>query len=217
MDFQFSAATAEFRTKSVGERIRYYRTHHNISQAELGKKIGVGANTISNYETGKSAPSISHLNQFSLIFGVTLDDLAKNYSAADAGKPQYKGKEIPMLFRLFDVGTPQSTNEILQLPASMLKDPGASYVAWRANSDCLKGDQIEKDDLLLIRLTQRCENGVPIVATLCGMEIMGRYFEKEDAIFIFSNGSTDYCPYIIDKSNVDFTLFGTIEKVLKDM
>lgn len=39
--------------------LKTYRITHNISQAEAAKQLGVSSQSISNYETGRSRPSIS--------------------------------------------------------------------------------------------------------------------------------------------------------------
>ena len=43
----------------ICERIRYFRELAGIEQKELGKKIGISPNTISNWETGRSRPDIN--------------------------------------------------------------------------------------------------------------------------------------------------------------
>lgn len=39
-----------------GEKLRKYRTEKGMTQSELAKKAGLGINTISNYESGKTYP-----------------------------------------------------------------------------------------------------------------------------------------------------------------
>ena len=39
-----------------GEKLRKYRTKKGLTQTELAKKAGLGLNTISNYEGGKTYP-----------------------------------------------------------------------------------------------------------------------------------------------------------------
>ena len=41
---------------TFGEKLRKYRTEKRLSQAELAKLAGLGVNTISNYESGKTYP-----------------------------------------------------------------------------------------------------------------------------------------------------------------
>lgn len=42
---------------SIGDRIKVLRKQLNMNQNDLGKKIGLASNTITNYETGRRNPS----------------------------------------------------------------------------------------------------------------------------------------------------------------
>ncbi len=54
----------------IGNRIKKFREQLGITQAELAKKIGVGATTIANYETAYSTPSIAKLKKLAAALGV---------------------------------------------------------------------------------------------------------------------------------------------------
>lgn len=56
-------------------RIQYYRKKMNISQEELGEKMYVSRQTVSQWETGQTMPSIDSLIKLRTIFGVTVDAL----------------------------------------------------------------------------------------------------------------------------------------------
>ena len=60
---------------TLGKRIREQRALKEISQSELGKVIGVGKTTISNYETGYSSPDPESLTKISEILNVSTDYL----------------------------------------------------------------------------------------------------------------------------------------------
>lgn len=59
----------------LGNRIKELRNSKKISQAELGKRIGVGKTTISNYETGYSAPDNETLKKIADVLSTTTDYL----------------------------------------------------------------------------------------------------------------------------------------------
>ena len=60
---------------SLGDRIRKLRNEKDISQSTLGKYLGVGKTTISNYETGYSTPDNEILAKLSSFFNVSTDYL----------------------------------------------------------------------------------------------------------------------------------------------
>ena len=59
----------------MGDIIRALRNERNISQEQLGKKIGVTRSMIALYESGERFPSLSALIKLSRALGVTTDYL----------------------------------------------------------------------------------------------------------------------------------------------
>lgn len=65
---------------TFGEKLRQYRTQKGLTQAELAKKAGLGLNTITNYEKGKTYPQNRKVyTVLAAILGVNVNDL-KNES-----------------------------------------------------------------------------------------------------------------------------------------
>lgn len=62
-------------SKYVGRRIRYYRELANMTQRDLGLKVGVKHNTISLYEKGTNRPSQNILFAIAKVLNVNINDL----------------------------------------------------------------------------------------------------------------------------------------------
>lgn len=60
---------------NFGERLKILRKDFNISQDELGKKIGVARTSVANYETNRNYPTSEVLEKLSDVFHVSLDYL----------------------------------------------------------------------------------------------------------------------------------------------
>ncbi len=58
---------------SIGSKLVQLRTEKQITQTELGKILGVGKTTISNYETGYSTPDAEMLKKIATYFNVSTD------------------------------------------------------------------------------------------------------------------------------------------------
>lgn len=58
-----------------GEKLRELRKRSDLTQQELGDKIGISKQQISDYERGKKAPGLSTLNAVADFFGVSTDFL----------------------------------------------------------------------------------------------------------------------------------------------
>ena len=62
----------------LGEKILKLRKQKGLSQEELGEKVGVTRQTISNWELGESLPNPDGLKQLSRVFNVSIDELLDN-------------------------------------------------------------------------------------------------------------------------------------------
>lgn len=60
--------------KFIGAKIKEYRKKKNLTQEELGKKIGVGLSTISGYERGSSSPDNEKIYALSKVLEVSVND-----------------------------------------------------------------------------------------------------------------------------------------------
>lgn len=61
--------------KVLGERLRELRLEKGILQKDVGKAIGVAANTITGYETGTREPSLELLVALAKYYNTTTDYL----------------------------------------------------------------------------------------------------------------------------------------------
>ena len=59
----------------MGTKIKDYRKKRALTQSQLAKTLGVGQNTICQWEKGKRNPSIKMCKDLARIFGVSLDEL----------------------------------------------------------------------------------------------------------------------------------------------
>lgn len=64
-----------FDRKLFGKRLRQIREEYNMTQDELGEKLGITRNAISSYENASREPDIKKLVTMSEIFECTLDYL----------------------------------------------------------------------------------------------------------------------------------------------
>jgi putative transcriptional regulator len=61
---------------SITNRIRFFRFQHGeMSQAELGQRIGVTRQTIAAIEAGKYSPSLEAAFRIAHVFNVPLDEV----------------------------------------------------------------------------------------------------------------------------------------------
>jgi transcriptional regulator, cro/CI family len=59
--------------KLISERLKFLRKEKNLTQTELGEKVGIKRNTYSDWENGKTEPSFDNLVKLADFFNVSLD------------------------------------------------------------------------------------------------------------------------------------------------
>ena len=71
----------------LNEKIIYYRKKNGLSQEELAGKLLVSRQTVSQWETGQTSPTVDNLIRLKEIFGVSVDALLSDdgTATADAG------------------------------------------------------------------------------------------------------------------------------------
>lgn len=63
------------RRRAVGARIKARRKQMGLTQAEVAQKLGIASQSVTNYESGKTDPSIRNLIALSAVLGVSTDYL----------------------------------------------------------------------------------------------------------------------------------------------
>ncbi|UYO64378.1 helix-turn-helix transcriptional regulator [Acetobacterium wieringae] len=79
----------------MGPKIKMLRQQKNINQEELGKIVGAGKTTISNYETGYSVPDFETLVKLADYFNVSTDYMLGRTDIPNFQKlPQQKTQQL---------------------------------------------------------------------------------------------------------------------------
>lgn len=80
---------------NIGENIQKYRKALSLSQEELAQKILVSRQTVSQWETGQTVPSIDNLIILKEIFGVSVDEILGEEAAADKKEAETVSEPVP--------------------------------------------------------------------------------------------------------------------------
>ncbi len=93
------------------EKIRFLRKKNQLSQEELGKKVGVSNRAVSKWENGESMPSTETLLSIATEFGVTLDFFLKHEEKVETEKVIEPGMES--LQELYKIGVGPSSSHTM--------------------------------------------------------------------------------------------------------
>ena len=80
---------------TVGESILKRRKELGMSQEELGQKLPVSRQTVSQWETDQTVPTIDNLMRLKEVFGISVDEIL-NGSSKDAARA-----EMPIYARAY--------------------------------------------------------------------------------------------------------------------
>lgn len=103
----------------IGRKIKEYRTKKNLTQKELGKKIGVGHTTVSAYEKGTITLNMNTLFAIGEALDIKVDDLfperTTDEPSLEKTKDMYtknlEAKELHFLQKLIDKTAAMSDEE----------------------------------------------------------------------------------------------------------
>lgn len=65
-------------TKSLGEKLKNYRTSCMMTQEFVAEQIGVSRQAVSKWENGASDPSTSNLFALAKLFGISVEELLRD-------------------------------------------------------------------------------------------------------------------------------------------
>lgn len=157
----------------ISRNIKFYRKKANLTQAELGKIVGVGKSNISMYETGDRVPPLDIIEKMATLFGVDINTLTGH-------KPL--NVKIPVLGKVA-AGIPiEAVQDILdyeELSPDMVRD-GSEYFALQ-----LKGDSMEprmhSGDVVIVRKQETIENGEIAIVCVNGDEATCKKVIRKDS------------------------------------
>jgi transcriptional regulator with XRE-family HTH domain len=89
--------------KYVGNKIREFRKRRNLTQKELGEKIGVKHNTISAYENGTNSPEQSALFKIARALDIKVDDLFPSTTEVNVAEELERALHMAKDLRLNDI------------------------------------------------------------------------------------------------------------------
>lgn len=78
---------------TIGERIQQYRKDLGMSQEELGQNLFVSRQTVSQWETDQTLPTVDNLLRLKELFGVSVDEILEGQTEETADE---KGEEKPL-------------------------------------------------------------------------------------------------------------------------
>lgn len=177
---------------TIGQRIKELRLAHNMTGYELGLKLNITRNAVSQWETNKRVPTSTMLTHIAKLFNVTTDYLLGRdpipndlKSEINYAIPLTGGVRIPVLGSIV-AGIPNTAvadyDEWIEISQSLAMR--GEYFALR-----IKGDSMEPtlfdSDIVVIRQQPDIEDGEIAAVSIAGNEAtIKRIYHRSDGIDI---------------------------------
>ena len=189
----------------VGKKIKIARVSKDMSQSELGKRIGVTGSAIGFYENGKR--EFDRKTRKALANALGLAEWELDFEETEIGQ---NTKKIPGA-ETYDYSTPRAMVPIVgsvqcgpgglayqDLQGAEMADVGnpAEYFYLRAIGDSME-PKICAGDLVLIHQQEEVENGDLAVVIIDGEEGMLKKFTRENGAVILQSFNPAYPPRVI--------------------
>ncbi len=131
----------------MGSFIAELRKERNLTQTELGERLGVTNKTISRWETGTYMPPVDMLEELSNIYGLTINELLS-------------GKKL-------------STEEYKEMAESNIKETlRTSAFSLKEKQDFYKKKWL-KDHIAIMVLIGICILGIFVIGAIKGNSLLG--------------------------------------------
>jgi len=197
------------------ERLRALREEKGLSQADLGKLVGLSKSSINMYERGEREPSMETLEGIADIFNVDMnylhcktdvknqyqEDLKRSSLPSDAIEYIPTGR-VPILGRI-PAGAPIMETEYIEGYEAVDVSHPENYYYLRVQGDSMVGAGIQSGDLVLIKIQSCAENGQIVACRVNGDEATLKRFRRVGDMVILSPENDAYEPILVPVSEFD--------------
>ena len=97
-----------------GDKLKKIREAHNLSQDELGERLGVSGKTVSSWEINRTEPNMGNVQKIADMFSVTTDSLIRE-NVFNAPILTEKGKNLLAAYDSASPDTKKAVDRILKI------------------------------------------------------------------------------------------------------
>ena len=189
----------------IGDNIRYLRKQAGYSQQQLAWKLDIKQASVSNWESGKTAPDTKYLSKLAEIFNVPMDYLFSDEPRRELDSVRVIRNAVPIVGEIA-CGTPilaeQNITGFSDLPDGVHADFALICKGDSMNPTFIDGD------LVLIRQQPEVENG-QIAAVNIDNETTLKHVYMQDGGLLLTADNANFQPiYVPADSDKEITIHG---------
>lgn len=192
--------------------IKVLRKINNLSQSQLGERVGYERSSIAKIENGGVDLPQSKIQAFANVFGISPSQLmSDDFSGKENITKINSVMQIP-LYSSISCGTgifvDDSIEDYITVPERYLKK-GTEYFANIAAGDSMIGKGIKNGDILVFEKTNVLENGQ--IGSFCigESEAVCKTLRKlQNGMIMLESANDAYDPIVVDLSSECFRVIG---------
>ncbi len=201
--------------------LKSLRQEDNLTQRELGKKLGLSGSAISMYERGEREPELEVLEIIADFFNVSIDylhtgilsnnKLSDSFIAPSGTVPVYGS--IP-------AGFPALAEQYIEDYILTTMPNPHDYFALRVKGTSMINAGIVDGCKVLCHKQNTAENGQIVVCRLNGDEATLKRFKQQDDMVVLLPENPEYEPRIVPVSKFDngeAEIIGIVKQIIIDL
>ncbi len=208
----------------IGTRIRHLRILYNLTQQELGSRIGVGPTTIANYEKGYSSPNLTRLTKLANALGTEyqyfIDD---KYKCRSKEKLAQKGTHLNLIPYYKDKNTNGILLGDLQLADCFITLPSdisintQSLICTNVTDNSMANAGIKKSSYVIADCNKGPINGETalVFCTSANKFIVRKFITDGPMIMLVSDGyGDDTATIYTNRNDGEYKIRGTVVRAI---
>jgi repressor LexA len=181
----------------LAKRLRDARRSAGLTQAEVGRSLGVCYQAVSNYERGTNRVDSQTLARLCDLYGVSVNEvLGRVPPLPEGAMPYTRGARVPIL-GVIPAGTPLLAEENIEGWAELDAPNPKDYFFLRVRGDSMKDAGINDGDIVLIQRQSHAESGQIVVCRLNGEEATLKRFKRQGKSVLLLPENPDYEPCLL--------------------
>lgn len=200
--------------KNKRSLLRIYRKNADLTQEELGKKLGVSRQTVNNWEAGLYNPTEDNIVQMAQIFNITPDKLFEEY--------QDENRAVKLNFlptsaiRLYESSEKLVNKDPEGIVTVNYEDP-LSLLSLRITNDSLEGFKLPEGSIAIIRTKGLVMSGmIALVSVNNGPPRIAKV-STDNKNLTLSFGSKNYPDEKYDLGKIDVDIIGRVIGYMGDL
>lgn len=197
---------------NIGKKLKSLRKTRELTQTELGKRLGIPTSTLGMYERNKRTPSPDVLAKYIDFFDVTYDYIFGNDISTSNSK---KYKTIDVLGSI-PAGIPvEAISDIIDTEDLSIDnfDLNRDYIGLKVKGDSMYPEYLD-GDTVIIQIQPDCESGQDAAVYVNGYDAtLKKVIKNEDGTITLKPINQNYPPMTFGANDEEIKVLGIVKEI----